>query len=456
LTAFDSETSHGPLDPVIVALIIIVIQSILQQLLVKLSNIMIRTHIIECNLPKSDADALNRESGRVYTGVMVEHWRVYRKHAIWLSRSVDEKLSDYYTQDDPALLHSHSKDAAQQAFATACKTTHALRAVGIDAHFPHRRKYYRTSIWKNTGIRMRAGVLLLARSKGLSPVSVTLPVQLAALSGSAFVEARLVFDRVTCKYTWHLVVEDGAITPLAPGNATLGIDMGEIHPAVCTDGLSTVVVSCKALRALRQYTQKRGSRLQSLMGTKTKGSRRWKRLKKRDNRFRAQQKRRIRDLEHKISREVVRFALENKAGTIAIGDVRDIADKTDKGHVQNQRMSTWDHGRVCGYITYKAQYVGMKVVLVDEYHTTQSCPTCGQRTKPKGRTYVCLACGFRGHRDAVGAANILSRQLHGKLTGVLATEPKYRFPHPVWVKRSRLDTAELACAGVTVQEATGL
>lgn len=419
---------------------------------------MIRTHIIQCNLPKADADALNRASGRVYTGVMVEHWRVYRKHDLWLSRGVDEKLSDYCTRDDPALLHAHSKDAAQQAFAKACKSTHALRRAGMDAHFPHRRKYYRTSIWKNTGIRMstRQGMLLLARARGLAPISVTLPTQLAVLPNSAFVEVRLVYDHVARRYAWHLVVEDGAIMPEAPGNATVAIDMGEIHPAVCTDGLSTVVVSCKALRALRQDTQKRGSRLQSLMDTKTKGSRNWKRLKKRDVRFRAQQKRRIRDLEHKIAREVVRFAVESKAGTIAIGDVRDIADKTDKGHVQNQRMSTWSHGRVRGYITYKAQYVGMKVVLVDEHHTTKSCPTCGHLNNPKGRNYICRLCGFRGHRDAVGAANILSRQVHSKLTGVLATEPKYRHPCVNRGKRSRLDTAQVAWGAQSFQEATRL
>lgn len=417
---------------------------------------MIRTHIIQCNLSRPDADALNRESGRVYTGVMVEHWRVYRKHAVWLSRSVNEKLSDYYTQDDTPILHAHSKDAAQQAFAKACKTTHALRAAGIDARLPHRRKYYRTSIWKNTGIRMRAGTILLARARGMAPISVTLPARLTTLPGTAFLEVRLVYDQVTCKYNWHLVVEDGVTTPAAPGNATVAIDMGEIHPAVCTDGRSTVVVSCKVLRSLRQNTQKRGSRLQSLMDTKTKGSRRWKRLKKRDNRFRAQQKRRIRDMEHKISREVVRFAVECNAGTVAIGDVRDIADKTDKGRVQNQRMSTWDHGRVRAYITYKAHYVGMTVVLVNEYHTTKSCPTCGHLNNPKGRNYICRLCGFRGHRDAVGAANILSRQLHGKLTGVLATEPKYRYPYVNRGKRSRLGTAQVACTGNSVQEAIGL
>jgi putative transposase len=418
----------------------------------------IRTHIIPCLIPKSEADALNRASGRIYSGVVVEHWRILRKSNHWLSPGSAEKLSDYYTRTDTPLLHAHSKDAAQQGFAKGIKTTRALRQAGIDAGYPRRRKFYRTTIWKNTGIRLRDGALILARARGLTPISVTLPSQLIQLPESAFSETRLVWEQASQHYEWHLVVEDGVIISDAPGTDTIAVDMGEIHPAVCTDGKQSLVISCKALRSLRQYTQKRGSVLRALQDTKTKGSRAWRRLKKRDTRFRAQQKRRIRDLEHKISREVVRFAEECKAGTIAIGDVRDIADKTDKGKHHNQRMSTWAHGRIRAYVTYKGEYAGMKVVLVDEHHTTQSCPTCGQRNKPKGRTYVCLACGFRGHRDAVGSANILSRQLYGELGMIPATEPMYRYPYVNRGKRSRLDTAQIACIEqkCSVQEATAI
>ncbi|MEP6775580.1 MAG: hypothetical protein ABJA50_08285, partial [Chloroflexota bacterium] len=76
----------------------------------------------------------------------MEHWRVYRKSAKhWLSPTSEEKLSDYLTKYDTPLLHAHSKDAAQQGFAKAAKTTRALRKAGTPAHFPHRRKYYRTT-----------------------------------------------------------------------------------------------------------------------------------------------------------------------------------------------------------------------------------------------------------------------------------------------------------------------
>jgi hypothetical protein len=48
--------------------------------------------------------------------------------------------------------------------------------------YPHKRKRFRTSVWKNTGIRVRDGALVLARAKGLTPVHAALPALLATLS----------------------------------------------------------------------------------------------------------------------------------------------------------------------------------------------------------------------------------------------------------------------------------
>ena len=72
---------------------------------------MIRTHILPCRLPRADADALNRESGRIYTDVLVWHYRIYRRTRRWLSPKADERLNDSF---GPTTLHAHSRDAAQQ------------------------------------------------------------------------------------------------------------------------------------------------------------------------------------------------------------------------------------------------------------------------------------------------------------------------------------------------------
>ena len=40
---------------------------------------MIRTHTIRCRIPREVADLLNLASGRIYTGVLVAHYRVRRR-----------------------------------------------------------------------------------------------------------------------------------------------------------------------------------------------------------------------------------------------------------------------------------------------------------------------------------------------------------------------------------------
>ena len=46
---------------------------------------MIRTHTIRCRIPREIADLLNLASGRIYTGILVAHYRVRRRKDLWLS-----------------------------------------------------------------------------------------------------------------------------------------------------------------------------------------------------------------------------------------------------------------------------------------------------------------------------------------------------------------------------------
>jgi putative transposase len=245
-----------------------------------------------------------------------------------------------------------------------------------------------------------------------------------------------------------LVVENGKQPRDAAGTTTVAVDLGEIHPAVASDGQTAIVVSCRELRAKRQYTAKRLADLRSRQSRCQRKSRCWWKLQQVKNRFRAKQQRRIRDMEHKISRSVVEYAVERQAGRLALGDVRDIAHAPRKGRKQNQKLSTWRHGKLRAYLSYKAEAQGMSMVLVDEQHTSQTCPnpTCNHRHKPQGRIYCCPACGFQAHRDVVGAVNILSRQLHGEV-GKVRPPPTTMYRHPFLMgKRSGLDTGQPAMA----------
>ena len=318
---------------------------------------MLTTQVFTCSFPKDNADALNQESGRIYTATMVEHYRVFRHTGNWLSPKADEKLSDFITGE--TILHAHSRDAAQQGFAKACKTARACQKLGLNSHYPHHIKHWRTTVWKNTGIRKRDDRLLLSLARGYEPIQVRLPEHLHGLEPAAFLEMRLVWDQVGRHYQWHAVIEDGIAPFDAPGTNVAGVDLGEVHPAAASDGTESVIISARQLRSLSQYNNKRLAELQHKQSKKVKGSKRWKRIQRRKNRFLAQQKLRKRDIEHKVSRAVVDWAVEQHVGKLAVGDVRDAADGVALGKQANQKIANWTHGKLRTYIEYKAAAKGI-------------------------------------------------------------------------------------------------
>jgi hypothetical protein len=63
---------------------------------------MVRVHYFRARIDRQLADALNAESGQVYTDALVRHWRVYRRHGQWLSRKAASKLQDAELDGDPS------------------------------------------------------------------------------------------------------------------------------------------------------------------------------------------------------------------------------------------------------------------------------------------------------------------------------------------------------------------
>ena len=63
--------------------------------------------------------------------------------------------------------------------------------------------------------------------------------------------------------------------------------------------------------------------------------------------------------------------------------------------------------RLAKFIEYKAVLEGIKVEYVNPKYTSQTCPECGEKNKARDRKYRC-GCGYKKHRDMVGAINIIS------------------------------------------------
>lgn len=405
---------------------------------------MIRTVIVPCKLKKQNCDDLNLASGRIYSGIVSRHWRLLKQKGLWLSEKSLTKLSDIRLAGKDLPMHAHSIDAAQQGFFKACKTTRGIRKAGDPAaHFPWRSKKFRTSIWKNTAIKFKAGRLELSTGSGNPKIVIGLPDSL--WSALKFVEVRLVFDKKSRHYNWHIVLENGIAAKTATGNNIVSVDPGEIHPAVIGDGQESTIITCRERRHEMQGHAKRLAKLSEALSRKQRGSRAYQKLVRSKSRMKAKHDAVLRDMAHKISREIVNVAVAMEASTIVYGDINDIGDGVDLGKKTNQKIAGWNHGQILGYVKYKAEAEGIAVALQNERYTSQTCPNCGNRHKPRGRNYRCPSCKFQSHRDVVGQVNILSAYKFGEPGKIPApTEVKHRMPHNLRLMRRRRDTAQVA------------
>ena len=143
---------------------------------------------------------------------------------------------------------------------------------------------------------------------------------------------------------------------------------------------------------------------------KKKGSRQRKKLIKSKHKQLRKLANQIKDIEHKSTTRLISTLKRDGVQTLVIGDVRDIRQDLDVGTKNNQKLHQWSFGSIRHKLAYKGERAGMQIELQEESYTSKTCPECGHRRKssPKGRNFTCTdkKCGWKGHRDGVGARNI--------------------------------------------------
>lgn len=339
-------------------------------------------------------DALALVSGELYSRTVVSFWRTVRKQGIWL------KPSSMMRWQKSNELHAHSADAVVQSFYSSLKSWRILRKTDPNARPPKKRRHFYRVQWKSSAIRLKDGCLILSNGKGNLPLIISWQWNLPTL----------------VELGWNgLGYELRAIYSITPSGVPIGIkisgiDLGEIHVAATHDGEDCYIYNGRYLRSMHRQQNKKKAEIQSRLDCMIKGSRRHKRLKISKRRTLKKIDNQINDILHKQTTKLVSTLHKSGVKTVVIGDVRDIRQGLDYGTKANQKIHQWLFGRTRWMVSYKAERLGMEVVLQEEAYTSQTCPACGKHNKPNGRNYCCQ-CGFHYHRDGVGAYNIRAKYL---------------------------------------------
>ena len=201
-------------------------------------------------------------------------------------------------------------------------------------------------------------------------------------------------------------------------NNISAIDLGEIHTITSFDTLgNSQIITGRRLRSYQRFRNKELGNIQKKLSKCTKGSRNYKKYRKAILKLRSKSTAKITNELHKTSKVYKNYCLINKIKTVIIGDLNNfnmnLKHKKQKRGTK-QKVVQWNNGQLINMLTYKLAGHGIIVTEISEAYTSQTCPSCSNKYKPKSRNYICK-CGFTMHRDLVGAYNILSKHLNDGL-----------------------------------------
>ena len=204
-------------------------------------------------------------------------------------------------------------------------------------------------------------------------------------------------DLVWRKGTYYLHITQSADRPqVAETDAAIGIDLGIVNLA--TDSEGQTFTGAKVHEVRQRYHQRR-QELQRV-GTRS-AKRRLKKLSGREKRFQ-------KDINHKISKTLVRKAVVSRKA-LALEDLTGIRERTTVRRENRYERHSWAFYQLRMYIAYKAAWASVDVRFVDPRNTSRTCSECGHCTKanrPSQASFQCKQCGFCCNADLNAAINI--------------------------------------------------
>ena len=239
---------------------------------------------------------------------------------------------------------------------------------------------------------MEFPVMINGKSKRIS-----VSVKLTERQKSLFSDAKFGTMRIVIKNHRLVaqIVYEIAEPELKTDGNIMGIDLGIKCPAVsyCSDGSVKFYGNGRRNKYMRRQYAYFRKELQT-----SKKRKAVKRMNDKEQRI-------MRDIDHKLSHDIVETAVGHHVKVIKLERLQNIRSTTRTSRKNNHSLHNWSFYRLAQFIEYKARLAGILVEYVNPAYTSQTCPICGHIHHANDRNYTCK-CGFHIHRDLLGAMNI--------------------------------------------------
>lgn len=194
----------------------------------------------------------------------------------------------------------------------------------------------------------------------------------------------------------------------------VGIDMGVNIPAYCAvnNGENRKALGTgKDITDFRNGIRKQRRTMQKNISVVGRGGQGTERKMKPLERLADKERNFVKNYNHKISREIIKFALGNKAKYINLELLEGFGKDEDGKSIEKYKWlcSNWSYFELKTMIEYKAKLYGIEVRYIDPYHTSQTCSCCGHYESGQRLTqekFVCKSCFEEINADMNAARNI--------------------------------------------------
>lgn len=172
------------------------------------------------------------------------------------------------------------------------------------------------------------------------------------------------YKSFTVELVYNIEVPDEA---LSDNRRYMSVDIGldNLATIVNNAGLKPVVINGKGLKSINKYYNKKISYYQEIA----------KRMNSRDytnrmDNLTMKRNHKIDDYMHKASKYLIDYAIDNDFNTIVIGNNKEWKQKSTMSRIVNQSFVGIPHMKFIEMVQYKAQNVGINVILTEESYTS--------------------------------------------------------------------------------------